>query len=153
MRCRARIRSGDCPPLQASSPNHGKLGKRGRLRVGRSLAVALPSVADYAQYDIELSDRDQIEVYEVCRWLAAAHRAHIVATEAERRVHVPLALPQILLLDEWNHPDVCNMDCLPSTSQTFVSIANALVAADGSRYQSTLPPNTHWRNWPNGGSL
>ena len=119
----------------------------------RGVRVALPSVDEYAHYDIELINRDQIEVYEVCRWLAATHREHIVATEAERRAHVPAELPQILLLDEWNHPDVCNMDCPPSTSPTFVSIANALVAADGNRYQATLPPNTHWRNWPDGGSL
>lgn len=119
----------------------------------RGARVPLPSVDDYAQYEIDVINRDQIEVFEVCRWLAATHRAHIVATEAERRVHVPVDLPQILLLDEWNHPDVCNMDCLPSTSPTFVSIANALVAADGTGYQPTLPPNTHWRNWPDGGSL
>lgn len=119
----------------------------------RGVRVALPSVDEYAHYDIELINRDQIEVYEVCRWLAATQREHIVATEAERRAHVPAELPQILLLDEWNHPDVCNKDCLPSTSPTFVSIANALVAADGNRYQATLPPNTHWRNWPDGGSL
>ncbi len=56
------------------------------------------------------------------------------------RACVPLALPQILLLDEWNHPDVCNMDGLPSTSRTVVSIANALVAADGSLCQAPCRP-------------
>ena len=40
-----------------------------------------------------------------------------------------------------------------AASQNFQQLALALVTGDVSGYQSTLEPNTHWRHWPDGGTL
>jgi len=38
-------------------------------------------------------------------------------------------------------------------SQTFQQIAHALVMGAPSDYKASLAPNTHWRHWPDGGTL
>jgi hypothetical protein len=74
------------------------------------------------------------------------------ATEAELRGVVPADLPQILRLEEWEHSDAVH-DVLPSHTECFPMLAKVLVAGDASHYKPTKPPNTHWSNWPAGGTL
>jgi hypothetical protein len=64
----------------------------------------------------------------------------------------PLDSPIILRLEEWTHPNLAAEE-LPSHSETFQMIADVLVSGNSSFYKPTLAPNTHWRNWPVGGSL
>jgi hypothetical protein len=59
----------------------------------------------------------------------------------------------VLRLDEWSHPDVVNSDQKPSGNQTFQQIAAVLESGDISMFQPTAEPNTHWSNWPDGGTL
>jgi hypothetical protein len=102
---------------------------------------------------ISLESGERIRVFELCRWLAVTHRAEVLATTEELRVNVPDESELILQLNEWNHPDVVDDDSRPSGSETFQLLAGALVTGDPSHYRPTLPPNTHWRNWPEGGTL
>lgn len=74
------------------------------------------------------------------------------ATEAELRAVVPADLPQILRLTEWEHADAVH-DVLPSHTEFFPMLAKVLVTGDTSHYKPTKPPNTHWSNWPKGGTL
>lgn len=41
----------------------------------------------------------------------------------------------------------------PSGSETFQLIAEVPVAGGPSRHLPSKEPNTHWKNWPEGGSL
>jgi hypothetical protein len=41
----------------------------------------------------------------------------------------------------------------PSSYETWQLIAKVIVANDPKQYKPTLPPNTHWRNWPDSGSM
>lgn len=59
----------------------------------------------------------------------------------------------ILQLNEWNHPDVVDDSERPSGSETFQQLARVLVTGDKSKYAPTNPSNTHWSNWPDGGTL
>jgi hypothetical protein len=86
------------------------------------------------------------------RSLVPEHRDALLATDEEIRRRIPDDLPQILQLEEWAHPDVSG-EVLPSQSETFCQIADVLVTGDVSRYAPTEPPNTHWSNWPVGGTL
>lgn len=47
---------------------------------------------------------------------------------------------------EWEHNR-------PGSYETWPMLAAALATNDPSCYQPTLAPNTHWRNWPESGSL
>ena len=120
--------------------------------VVRGRAIALPQADDYAAHDIELEDPPNIQVFELCRYLAAVARDDVLATPAERRASVPPELTQVLELEEWHHPNVVDDADRPSGSDTFRQLAEVLVSGDVSRYQPR-EPNTHGVNWPDGGSL
>jgi hypothetical protein len=58
----------------------------------------------------------------------------------------------LLNLDQWYHPDLAG-DEMPSGNETFQLIAKVLCSGDPSHYKPTNKPNTHWSNWPAGGTL
>lgn len=118
----------------------------------RGRRVELPSRAEYARHGIELIEPDRVQVFEVCRWLAAVARDDVLATPDERRAGVRPQTTELLVLDEWHHPDVIGGEP-PSAVETFRQLANVLETGDLSRYAPPEPPNTHWKNWPEGGTL
>jgi hypothetical protein len=114
--------------------------------------IRTPAPTEYAAKGIILENSSEVQVYEFCRWLAASHRDSVLATPEERRSCIPSDLIQVLQLEEWSHPDVVN-DERPSSNQTFRSLADVLISGDVSRYEPAGAPNTHWENWPDGGTL
>ena len=119
----------------------------------RGRSIELPRAADYAKHGIELSTPPRVHVFELCRYLAAADRQGVLAAPAERRVSVFPELKEILLLEQWNHPDIVDDDVRPSGSPTFQQLARVLETGDVRLYQPTWKPNTHWSYWPDGGTL
>jgi hypothetical protein len=119
----------------------------------RNEAIPLPSVGDYARRGIELEQAPRAQVFELCRYLADIAREQVLATPGERRVSVLPEMEQILQLEEWNHPNVVDDEERPSGSETFQQLARVLATGDVRLYQPSQPPNTHWRNWPEGGRL
>lgn len=118
----------------------------------RDRAVTAPAPAELTRAGIDLSDPPHVQVFEMCRWLADTDRSAILATEAERVGNLPEGLELLAVLDDWQHPDLVDPGCPPSSTDSFRSMAEALAAGD-SRLISTDPGNAHWRNWPDGGTL
>lgn len=118
----------------------------------RGKAVPLPTGDDLAAHAIDLADPPRVHVYELCRYLAAVARDQVLATPGERRTNVHPDMTELMVLDEWNHPDLVN-DERPSGSETFRQLATVLATGDVDAYRPTLAPNTHWANWPDGGTL
>lgn len=127
-----------------------KKAKEVRVR-GRS--IRLPPIAEYAKHDIELEEPPRVRVFELCRYLAAVAREDVLASPKERTVSVRPDMTQILQLEQWFHPNVVEDTDRPSGSATFQQLARVLETGDVGVYQPSTPPNTHWRNWPEGGSL
>jgi uncharacterized protein DUF7003 len=123
------------------------------LIIVRNETIALPLVADYARHGIELEEAPRVQVFELCRYLADVAREQVLATPTELRVSVLPEMGKILQLDQWHHPDVVNPLERPGGSETFQQLAQVLATGDVGRYQPSQPPNTHWRNWPEGGRL
>ncbi|HSY20374.1 MAG TPA: hypothetical protein VK815_18665 [Candidatus Acidoferrales bacterium] len=119
----------------------------------RGESVPLPTPGDFKKFGIELEDEPEMRIYELCRFLTEIRREALLATPDELRGNIDPQMQQILRLDEWNHPDVVNNDCRPSKSETFQQLAEVIVSGDVRKYQPTLQPNTHWHNWPDGGTL
>jgi hypothetical protein len=117
---------------------------------GKTLNTPTPDA--YDSYGIALEDASEIRTYEFCRALAEIARNEVLATTEQRRMCVPAELQQILQLEEWNHPNVVDVE-RPSTSTTFQQLAEVLVTGNVSLYKPLDPPNTHWENWPEGGTL
>ncbi|WP_285788144.1 hypothetical protein [Micromonospora sp. NBRC 101691] len=51
------------------------------------------------------------------------------------------------------HQERIPFETCPSDIETYQQIGEVLATADPSRYQPTLPGNTHWSNWPWSGAL
>ena len=117
----------------------------------RDRTLPLPSPTEYARAGIELQE-ERPAVFELCRYLAAKWRDTVLASPAERRISILPSMTQILQLEEWFHPDLVN-DELPSDCETFQQLAEVLTTGELSHYQPSQHPNTHWSNWPDGGTL
>ena len=118
----------------------------------RGRKISVPSRDRYDSAGVELDELPRIAVYQLVRALAETERASMLATVEERRHHVPSELEELLVLDDWHHPDIAG-DERPSASPTFQQLAEALVAGDAGKYAPEDQPNAHWRNWPDGGTL
>ena len=118
----------------------------------RGAPQRLPPLDEYERHGIDLSARPRVTTFELCRYLADVARDKVLASPTERRVSVLPALDEILVLEEWNHPDIVG-GARPSGSETFRQLADVLAAGDASGYRPSLAPNTHWRHWPGGGQL
>jgi hypothetical protein len=129
----------------------GHLPTCGPLRI-RGQQIPAPTLAEFERAEIQLQDPPNVRVFELCRLLAAQYREQLLATSAEQRMSVLPGMERILQLEEWHHPDVVVAD-LPSDSPTFVQLAEVLESGKLSKYRPRRKPNTHWRNWPDGGSL
>ena len=66
----------------------------GKLKI-RGQEVDLPAREEYEENDIELTDPEEIHVYELCRLKAISHRELLLANAQERRKHVPPELKQV----------------------------------------------------------
>lgn len=119
----------------------------------RRRAIPLPGVGEYKRRGIELEQAPKVQVFELCRFLADIAREQVLATPKERRVSVLPEMDQILLLEEWHHPNVVDDEERPSGSEAFQQLARVLATGDARLYRPSHSPNTHWRNWPEGGTL
>ena len=125
-------------------------GAEGVIMRGR--LVKCPGPQGYQRAGVELQCPPRVKVIELCRLLAHEEREDVLATPGERRINVPPRLQPLLTLDEWAHPDVAG-GARPSSSAAFQQMARVLVSGDIAAYHPTEAPNTHWRNWPEGGTL
>jgi hypothetical protein len=124
--------------------------KQGEL-VLRGKAYEVPEPSTYAGKGIILKE-EQPSIFELCRYFAHDHREAMLATEVERRVSILPEMKQIMLLDEWYHPDLSNGQA-PSQTETFQLLANVLEKNNPRLYSTVEPVNNHWENWPEGGTL
>lgn len=115
----------------------------------------LPLIHDKDKYKsagIILEDEKRINAFEFLRLLDDLFHDKLVATEAEIRERIPKDIPKIIELRDWFHPDTVNNE-LPSENETFQQIAKVLEFNNPDLYKPTHKPNTHWKNWPEGGTL
>lgn len=98
------------------------------------------------------AEQGRLSAIDLLRSLLPEHRALFLANEEEKRTRLPIDLPEILCLDEWHHPDLAGGE-LPSGSETFQMLAEVLRTGEIELYKPSKAPNTHWRNWPDGGAL
>jgi len=126
------------------------VAKQGEILL-RDQPIQIPHPSAYETKGIVLQE-EQPAVFELCRYLAHDNREALLATESERRVSILPDMKQILLLDEWHHPDLINGQS-PSQTETFQRLASVLEKNSPGLNSSEEAVNNHWRNWPEGGTL
>lgn len=97
-------------------------------------------------------EEERLQTFEFCRYLALKYRKQVLATPQEKRYNLSEDMKEILVLDDWNHPDLAAGE-KPSESETFQMLRDVLLSGDVSQYRPNLPGNTHWRNWPDSGRM
>jgi len=121
--------------------------------VVRGRKQAVPSLEVYERRGIALKDPPRVQVFEFCRYLADVARDLVLATPEERRMSLLPGMTQILQLEAWRHPNVVDTEERPGRSGTFQQLAEVLATGRTDSYHPSQPANTHWKNWPDGGSL
>ena len=106
----------------------------------------------YEAKGIHLEDPGKIMIWEMMRGLLPEHRNQFLATEEDIKQRIPAGLPLFIRLDNWNHPDLANEE-KTGKNETFIMLADALENGDKKIFKPTQTPNTHWSNWPEGGTL
>lgn len=77
----------------------------------------------------------------------------MLATEDEIRAIVPIEMQQVILLDNWYHPDACgwndskNRHFIPSDAMSMRMIAQVLETENIDFYQPCEEANIDWRFW------
>jgi hypothetical protein len=113
----------------------------------------------YEEMGIRLLDPPRIKGHELLRGLPLKYRRMLLCTDGERgkKFLKSKLAPLFMQLDEWYHPKLQESEVRrgdaewPHQSESFQLLAKAMVAGDPSLYKPTLPPNTHWSNWPRAG--
>ncbi len=122
------------------------------LRI-RDTVVQVPKGLElFQEKGIVLEEPPSVFAFELFRALIPEYQDNLLATEKELRERIPANLPLILQLDDWFHPDLVAGE-LPSENPTFKSLAKVLVTGNTEHYAPKEPSNTHWTNWPEGGTL
>jgi hypothetical protein len=111
----------------------------------------IPSLDEYTQRGITLENPPRIQVFELCRCVADNARESVLASPKERRITVLPRMTPIQQPEEWHRPSVVENDHLPSGSETFQQLAQVLATGNVALYQPSRLPNSHWKNWPDGG--
>lgn len=117
------------------------------MTIRRRVVAITTNPLEFATAGIQLKWLPRIHGVELLRLLVPCHRRLFFATEAEIIERIGEPMPLLLRLDEWRHPDRERGET-PADSETFQMIAEAIAHNDPLLYQPTLPPNTHWSNYP-----
>ena len=105
----------------------------------------------YLDKNIKLEYENKITPWEFFRGLIPEHSHLFFVTRQEISNKIPVDLPEFMTLSNWHHPDLV-VNEKPSETETFQQLADVIVTGDKTLYNTTELINTHWTNWPNGGS-
>ena len=117
----------------------------------RNLKLNTPTPSEYEKCGISLEE-DTPQTFEYCRYLAYHHPDKVLANDSELRANISPDMELIIQLNEWQHPDIVDGE-LPSQTESFKQLAQVLVTGNKDLYSPNCSPNTHWSNWPEGGTL
>ena len=109
-------------------------------------------IEHYLAKGIKPENGDKIAPWEFLRGLVPAYSHLFWVTREEIANKIPLDLPVFMTLDSWHHPDLAAGE-LPGDKETFQQLADALVTGNKALYNTVEAVNTHWKNWPEGGTL
>lgn len=105
----------------------------------------------YQKKGIEFEFEDKITPWEFLRGLIPEHSDLFWHTRQEISSKIPIDLPEFMTLTNWHHPDLV-MSEKPSETETFQQLADVIITGNKDLYKKTELINTHWSNWPEGGS-
>jgi len=122
------------------------------IRVREQLVPANHDPQHYRAKGVDLKYPDKIVNYEFLRGLIPDYSDLFWVTRQDIAKKIPIDLPVLMTIREWCHPDLADGE-KPSENEAFKQLASVISIGDTSLYNPTKEPNTHWKNWPEGGAL
>jgi hypothetical protein len=122
------------------------------MRVRETIIPVTTDSTAYAQAGIKLRDPPRILGFELLRLVLPRYRRLFFSREGELTDWLGCRMTLFLRLDEWRHPDN-EREEKPHDSESFQMIAEVIAANNPNLYCPTERPNTHWKDWPNAGTL
>jgi hypothetical protein len=132
-------------------PDTAELARPGATLILRGQPILVPDVAAFKAAGITPSEV-QPTTFETCRYLAHHHREQVLCSQDEIRHHIPVDMTLLAQFDDWHHPDLAGQEP-PSRSVSVQRIAIMLTENRITKICPAGAANTHWRNWPDGGTL
>ncbi|QKJ63215.1 hypothetical protein [Flavobacterium sp. M31R6] len=117
--------------------------------------IEIPIIFDLEHYKskkIDFEYVNKITPREFMRGLIPEHSHLFWLTREEISKKIPIDLPTFMILDNWHHPDLVIGE-IPSETETFRQLADVILNGDKNLYNTSEVNNTHWSNWPEGGTL
>lgn len=122
------------------------------MRVKENVIPLRHDAAYYYTRSIELEEDERISCLALLRVLTPDY-SHLFWVNREDIAHkIPADLPEILTITSWNHPDLADGET-PGNNETFTQLAKVLVTGEVWHYKPAQLTNTHWRHWPDAGTL
>lgn len=106
----------------------------------------------YFSKGIDLQDSNKVTPWEFMRGLIPEKSELLWVTRQDISNKIPLDLPVLMTLNNWYHPDLAAGQ-MPSETETFQHLAQVISTGDIGFYNPAEKQNTHWKNWPEGGTL
>lgn len=130
----------------SEAPPHGPdlIPSNVQAVVLRGRRIPLPTADSYARLGIIPKHAAGIAPEELCRYLASTAREDVLATPEERRCSLVPEVRQILQVEEWYDPSVCDWEP-PGYFETFRLIAQVLATGDPGLYRPSDSANSDWR--------
>jgi len=122
------------------------------IRIREQLVPADHDPQHYRAKGVDLKYPDKIVNYEFLRGLIPDYSDLFWVTRQDIAKKIPIDLPVLMTIREWCHPDLAEGE-KPSENEAFKQLASVISIGDTSLYNPTKEPNTHWKNWPEGGAL
>lgn len=116
--------------------------------------VPFPDADDLSAAGVAPKRGEPLHAAALLRALTFRHRDRFLATPERLRSWIVTeeVPPVVLQLDEWRHPDISAGES-PSAVASIRQLAEVAASGDATRYRPQERPNTHWRNWPDAGTL
>lgn len=105
----------------------------------------------YLAKGIELESKEKIRPWEVLRYITPEY-SHLL-WQTREQLAIPANYKEEITFSNWEHPD--NIDTNMSDMKSFQEIAKCLALNLPFEKEKidTKDSNTHWSNWPDGGTL
>ncbi|MGX5818977.1 DUF7003 family protein [Chitinophaga lutea] len=123
----------------------------GHIRLRDTVIPLIHDPNIYLQKGI-LPSPEGIAGWELMRSLLPEYAWLMRPTREELADRLPVDIPALMTLAYWEHPDLAEGG-RPSDTEAFRQLAAVLATGDTALYRPTIPPNSHWRHWPQGGML
>lgn len=106
----------------------------------------------YHKRNIQLAIDNKITPWAFMRGLVPEQSHLFWMTKDEVFQKIPSELSEFIILSHWHHPNLIQGE-KPSDTETFRQLGLAIETGDKSQYNPKEKENTHWSNWPFGGSI